>query len=649
MIQLQNERDTLVFENYWIRRVITFHFGKPVQSMITRLSSGYTWTSNKDTPILSLPDFDWTNVETTYDDNIITFTSNYIVRWVISVFDNVPAIRTQLFVRALPQADNISPLEFDHLSSDPTEAIAKEPDITDRVTHTGRHIELRRVRFYDRTDRVNSLVRHEDIRLYTTEEAFEGSLFFLTDPCAAETCMIQKEAPCGDSHVNRYAPDLRASTSLFSVTGSGIDYDNITPDGFTAGYPVVIALGRAGEAENEHLARMVYASDCGGTETDSGFTPVVMSNTWGDRSQDTCISETFIKHEILRAVQIGVDIVQIDDGWQTGRTANSALTNKGRWNGGFYADNPNFWVPDPEKFPSGFGEICKFAYENNVALGLWFSPDCENEYANWQQDAQTLLGFYHTYGIRHFKLDGMRIHSKTAEKNFLRMCLHLLIESQGRISFQMDITNESRLGYFYEKELGTLFVENRYSDWGNYYPHNTLCNLWQLSHYIPAQKMLFEVLNLKRNIDRYYNEDGSPDILAPAGYDIDFVYASVMAANPLIWCEMQHLPEEDLRKLHALAVVYRQYRDDFVEVIPMGECPNGFSLTGFYILGREHDYYIGLRELSEQNTVQIPVERILHTNDDALQTDGNNVIFSEKRKYFFALLSKSVLFERGNG
>ncbi len=638
---LNNERDILVFENEYICRTVAFCCGKPVHSALTRKASGYTWTQSGDAPILTLPDFDWDHVETVYEDGIVTFVSNYMVRWVFTVSETQPAIRTQLFARALPETDHamISPLELDLLSEEAEDA-ARVTDVTERVFHSGAHVSLCAVRFFDRTDHVDSLVRTEDAVLYREEAGFCGNQFYITDPAAAESCLIQKESPCGDSHINRPDADLRASVGAFTVCGSGIDYDALSADTFTAGYPVTIALGMAGEAENEHLSRMVYAADCGAvsdTEGEtSGFTPFVMSNTWGDRSQDKCVSETFLKMEILRAVQIGVDIVQIDDGWQKGRSSNSALTNNGVWNGGFYRNDSDFWTPDPEKFPSGFGALCKFAWDQGITLGLWFSPDSENDYANWQRDAATILDLWRTYGICHFKLDGMDICTKAAERNFLRMCIRLLMESEGQIQFQMDITNESRLGYFYEKEMGCLFVENRYTDWGNYYPHNTLRNLWQLAHYIPAQKLLFEVLNPHRNEGKYAKDD----ILAPKNYDIDYLYASVMASNPLMWCEMQHLPEEDLRRLHLLSRVMRQYRDDFLEIIPEGEMPTGFSLTGFYIRGREHDYYIGLRETCTRDTVHLPVIRILHTNDEGLQTDGDRVVFSEERKYFFAQIEK---------
>lgn len=633
MQYLEHALDTLVFENGLIRREITFRYGKPVSSALTRLESGYTWRSPSEAPVLHLPGFDWSMAETTYEDGIVTFTSNYIVRWVFTVAEHTPAIRSQLFARALPEEETGVPSDIASLSDDT--APAHEADITDRVFHSGRHVRLDKVRFFDRTDHFDSLIREERAYLYRAEESFEGNLFFFTDTVAGETCMVQKESPCTAAHLNRLGADMRAKYDLFSVTGSGIDYENLPADGFCAGYPVTIALCAGGEGA--HTCRAVYTEDCG------GFAPFIMSNTWGDRSQDTAVCEAFLLEEIRCAAEMGVDIVQIDDGWQKGRSANSASVTNGVWNGGFWDSDPEFWMPDPEKFPNGFRPLCDMAYAHGIALGLWFSPDAWNDYANWKRDAEVILGFWRAYGIRHFKLDGMNITSKTGEKNFLRMCFRLMMESEGRIVFQMDITNNLRPGWFYEKDLGTLFVENRYTDWGNYYPHNTLRNLWQTAKYIPAQKLLYEVLNLRRNADNYLEEDGTSDPLAPGGYTPDYVFASVMVSNPLIWCEMQHLSEEDRAALAGIIAEYKLRRDDFLEVIPAGEEPDGFSLTGFYIRGGEHDYYIGLRELCDGDTVRIPVERILYTDDAELLCDGDTVRFSAKRKYFFAMLRKTAV------
>lgn len=47
----------------------------------------------------------------------------------------------------------------------------------------------------------------------------------------------------------------------------------------------------------------------------------------------------------------------------------------------------------------------------------------------------------------------------------------------------MDLTNGRRVGYHWFTEYGNIFLENRYTDWGNYYPYKTMRNLWQLSRY----------------------------------------------------------------------------------------------------------------------------------------------------------------------
>lgn len=46
--------------------------------------------------------------------------------------------------------------------------------------------------------------------------------------------------------------------------------------------------------------------------------------------------------------------------------------------------------------------------------------------------------------------------------------------SDGRVVFDLDVTAERRPGYFGLPEIGPVFVENRYTDWGKYWPHRPL-------------------------------------------------------------------------------------------------------------------------------------------------------------------------------
>ncbi len=52
---------------------------------------------------------------------------------------------------------------------------------------------------------------------------------------------------------------------------------------------------------------------------------MIMMNTWGDRSQDSKVNEAFCLRELGRGVQLGITHFQIDDGWQTGKSPNSAV------------------------------------------------------------------------------------------------------------------------------------------------------------------------------------------------------------------------------------------------------------------------------------------------------------------------------------
>ena len=145
-----------------------------------------------------------------------------------------------------------------------------------------------------------------------------------------------------------------------------------------------------------------------------------MSNTWGDRSRDARINQDFILKEIEAGARLGVDAVQIDDGWQKGRTANSARTKGGVWNG-YWAADANFWQPDPKRFPGGLATVVQAAREKGMKFGLWYGPDSSNDVANWQRDADRILELHRTLGIDYFKLDSVKVQTVVAEENLRRL------------------------------------------------------------------------------------------------------------------------------------------------------------------------------------------------------------------------------------
>jgi alpha-galactosidase len=252
--------------------------------------------------------------------------------------------------------------------------------------------------------------------------------------------------------------------------------------------------------------------------------------------------------------------------------------------------------PDPEKFPSGLDPVVKRGKELGIEVCLWFNPSRENSNENWEKDADVLIGMYKNHGIRTFKIDGVSLPDKQAEINFRKFLEKVSKETDDNVVFNLDVTADRRGGYHYFNEYGNLFLENRYTDWKNYYPYTTLRNLWMLSRYVPTQNLQIEFLNKWRNPANYKD-----DPFAPANYSFEYVFAITMAAQPLAWFEATGLPEEAF----AIAPLIKRYKEiqfDFHSgnIFPIGEEPSGKSWCGFQSLQLNKGYLLIFREANEE-------------------------------------------------
>ena len=507
-----------------------------------------------------------------------------------------PFVTTRWLVKAAPghvfpavgttaSASIQAPIEKDFATGTGQSLSLPAPDTVDCHNLNVRHAKLTAFELFDVTDAHDYPVTKHSLALYSrTTTNVPGSLFLLDDYQADEALLLVKEGPTVAGSLSRFQDELAVHGQRFvALRGSGIGAGETTQEILPA-YGCTWGVGSPKTLLREYR-RLYQRVRLAKVDRDL----YIMSNTWGDRSQDKAVNESFLLAEIEVAAQIGVDIVQIDDGWQKGKTANSALAKGGAW-GGYYAADAEFWAVNLEKFPRGLTPLLDRAHGYGIRLGLWFSPDSTQGYAAWQRDANTLLGLWRRYGICHFKLDGIHLDHKTSEVNLLRFLESVVRESQGAVTFNFDVTAEVRYGYLYEKHLGTLFVENRYTDWGNYFPHSTLRNLWLLSGVLPPQRLQMEVLNPRRNAHRY----DAQSLFGPDHYEMDYLFASVMVSQPLLWMEMTGLAPADTKTLASLVAVYRRERITLSqgEVLPLGQEPDGQSFTGFQVITAEGRGYV---------------------------------------------------------
>lgn len=500
-------------------------------------------------------------------------------------------------ISALP--DPPAPSIAEQETFEPSEKL-KLTDSPDELSLAPQHLRFTQVTLTAETDQHNQLVSTRDWMFMNNEKdlILRGDLFFIEDVVSGSGLIFLKQAPLPEARAVQSDFDLRviASSRTFLFSSQG--------------YPSVV-LAYSGGRSGRIQALQTYQRQL--RQYLPGRDGLLLTNTWGDRNRDSRNNAAFVEREIAAGARLGADVIQIDDGWQAGRSTNSAR-GPGIPNG-FWSTQAPFWAVDSQRYPLGLAPLVRDCTSRDMKMGLWYAPDSSQEFANWQRDAGQILDLYRHQGISYFKFDSIDIRSAQAEDNLNRLFQRILVESNGAVTIDLDVTGTGRRpGYFGVMNSGPIFVENRYSDFHRYWPHLTLRNLWQLSEYVDPLRLRMEFLNNTRNRDRYDN-----DPLAPGNYGADSIFATVMFSSPLGWFENSSLPEDFYVSAAPLIAAWKRERENLYNgtILPIGDPPDGVSWTGFASIAKAsasarpglEGYMLVFRELNDQPdwSVEIPL------------------------------------------
>jgi alpha-galactosidase len=519
------------------------------------------------------------------------------VKRVFTVFPDCPAIRCDIFLKgkfAGTSQKNINQADLKNIESE-SARLQNESSLasSDIIKLDGPHWQARAVEFFDITDRNNTLVQEYDRLAYRQETQLRGNLLLLTNTVNGDRLFLLKEAPVSSVQLNYPGYDFTVKQGEARVLGLGISPSDLNDSVWTQAYGTVTGLSLTNDELGILTSLRQYQMKC--RIHKPGRDDMILMNTWGDRNQDKRVNEAFALAELEAGSRLGITHFQLDDGWQTGRSSNSAFKGGSLDN---IWRNPDYWKPDPVKFPNGLAPVVKKGKDLGIEVCVWFNPSPDNGNINWEKDATALIELYKKYGIRTFKIDGVKLPDKLSEINFRKMLDMVVKETGGNAVFNLDVTAGRRGGYNYFNEYGNLFLENRYTDWKNYYPFWTLRNLWMLSKYIPAQNLQIEYLNIWRNQANY-----ASDPFGPVNYSFDYVFAITMMAQPLAWFEATGLPSEAF-KTAGIIKKYRSIQSDIHSgtILPIGQEPDGNSWTGFQSLKGNDGYLLIFRERSGEKT-----------------------------------------------
>ena len=272
----------------------------------------------------------------------------------------------------------------------------------------------------------------------------------------------------------------------------------------------------------------------------------------------------------------GIDMLLIDDGWQTA-DRNNMLPGDRRWR------------PKSRCFPNGWKPIADAAKQAGVSLGLWaMSQPISFEDLVWNQQQLDL---------KQFKLDFASLGSWD-DLNATREKARAFFKATGhRCLITWDVTDDRiAYGYYWGREYASMHAFNR-RHWV-YLPWTCLRDYWLLAAYQNLDKWqltmnnpelvatpLISQLNAQQAglLKKY-----SPELLTTgtsdtARYGIGYCLATTLMGIPQVW-SMPHIMSDGAKAEFTKAMlVYKANRERIFTgyVFPIGDCPDNASWTGF--------------------------------------------------------------------
>ncbi len=309
----------------------------------------------------------------------------------------------------------------------------------------------------------------------------------------------------------------------------------------------------------------------------------IQSNTWGSDHGREASKEENVLIELESQKELGIDIQQIDDGWQSAAIP-AAERNKGKAN----SADLNWQVRD-DWYPEGWKRVVAKSDETGVKLGLWAAAQpITLEALKWNYDQA---------GFVTYKLDFADLGTHRQMDDLMKKIRSFVNYTNHKVRVNWDVTeNAPRYGYFWAKEYGCIYLENRKPKVpGNavYVPSLVLRDIWQLSKYTNVNRFQTSIQNIDR-VDR---------VLSDAYlYNHPYAVAIGLVGTPLFFQETHLYSGKAKEEIKALLARYKAHRENMYQqyVFPVGEEPNNGAWTGFQWINANFSegYLMVFRELN---------------------------------------------------
>jgi hypothetical protein len=510
------------------------------------------------------------------------------LQFIIWVYPDAPGIRTQLRAKSLDGFDP-KPLQLEDRSIKSHGGTLLAPGA--RVDYLPLDLSVPNARRYWGyfNDPGN---RHDQSRDMLEEKECRGFPVFqpeTIDWASAEAVeygeqgfIVVKESPkCVNQPAHLTGAFFTGPAGL-AVTGPGLAPQEIEPDRFRdcwATWTIVYGGG------NDGLQLALKQFEAARYPVFPDRDMFILGNTWGPSNPDGAqfTEESFVRKEIPLLADLGIDALQIDDGWQ----------KHGR-----YQDAGEF-LP---RYPDGWKNIKADCDRYGLRLGLWVSvrnARVEDMTRNLDE-----LGFIT------WKADFDHLASRTDyEVRFERLrdvMKHSWMKTQFALCPEYD---EPRYGWYFAQEYGSIYFQNVQEGLPAHLtmvPYQVLRQHWLMSKYFPANKLQVMLQNPKRT-----RQDLSDAYQHGHGY----CFAMGLPFVPVFFQSAQFLDDDGRKELAALIKIYKAHRKDIFTsyTFPIGDEPDNASWSGFQMVSttRTGGYLLLFRELHNTSSKRAIVLKFL--------------------------------------
>ncbi|TRX59161.1 hypothetical protein FNH22_11600 [Fulvivirga sp. M361] len=357
-----------------------------------------------------------------------------IIKYIAWVYPDALGLRTQLQIKAMPGYSARS----ERFSADVTETLELS-EMPDEMIAFGLMQGIK-------TNMTESLLTERSLELKDQKINWASGMVLSGDDDGIVLIKESNKSTSLKSEGDVATGDFEIKKQKISTSGAGMFPSDLKEDEYTSMWANWIVL-YAGDRDDANLALKQFDRLRYPVHPDRDV--FIMANTWGSEDMPTeCIAaarEENVLKEIESVADLGIDILQIDEGWQNNEWLPAKHSRE--------FQRLKFIQRDYPVYPQGWRKVRKKADSLDVELGLW---------AAWTIPEDKLKVNYDSGNFASFKLDFAHLNSAGKRDDLMKKARNLIKYSGYNTIVNWDVTEIApRAGYFYGREYGNIYLENR--------------------------------------------------------------------------------------------------------------------------------------------------------------------------------------------